>query len=80
MRVPKDVWGRDIADAGREPYPMVLEQVPLVDREAVEPVRDSVEAYELPRVCALGAPTTERVTGADLFASGALAVFGRVAV
>jgi hypothetical protein len=43
LRVPRDVCGRDIADAGRAPYPMVFEKVPLFGRVVVEPVRDVVE-------------------------------------
>lgn len=43
LRVPREVCGRDIADAGREPYPTVLEKAPLAGREVVEPGRDVVE-------------------------------------
>lgn len=41
--MPRDVCGRDTADAGREPYPIVFERVPLFGREVVEPGRDIVD-------------------------------------
>jgi hypothetical protein len=59
---------------------MVLEYLPLIEREAVEPIRDVEEANELPRLCALVAPAAGRETDADFFGSGALAALGRVAV
>lgn len=81
LRVPRDVCGRDIADAGRAPYPMVFEKVPLCGRVVVEPARDVVEdAYELPRVRAWGAPTIDRVRGACLFVSLTAVGFIRVAI
>ncbi len=79
MRVPREVCGRGIADAGREPYPIVLEKAPLAGREVVEPGRDVVEE-ELPRVCAFGGPIAERVRGPCFFDSAALVGFVRVAV
>lgn len=42
--------GRDRAEFGREPYPIVLEKVEMAGREVVDPGRDDVdEAEELPR-------------------------------
>lgn len=70
-----------MADAGRAPYPMVLEKVALVEREVVDPGRDIVdEAKVFPRPCALVVPAAGRETDAGFFGSGALAVFGRVAL
>lgn len=80
LRPARDELGRDIAETGRGPYPMELEKFEVVEREAVDPVRDIVdEAKELPRVCVLFVLTAWREGGAAFFSSVALAVFGRVA-
>lgn len=58
---------------------MVLEKLPLVEREAVEPTRVVDEAKELPRVRAFVAPAGWRETDAAFLGSGAFVGLGRVA-
>lgn len=56
----------------------MVENEPLVGREAVEPGREVVdEAQELPRLCILVVLLVGRVVDADLFGSLKLAVLGR---
>jgi hypothetical protein len=60
---------------------MVEEKPALMEREAVEPVRDIVdEAYEWPRVCAFVVFVGCRSADPDRLVSVGLGALGRVAV
>lgn len=58
---------------------MVLEKLPFVEREVVEPTRVVDDANEFPRTRALVAPAVGRETDADFLGSGIFAGLERVA-